>query len=475
MRVLLINPPAENEILSCNPEIIKEERGFDPPLGLLYLAGYLKKYSDYEVKILDCQVERLNYKELKEEIKKFDPDIIGITAMTLTLIDVMKTIRVTKEVCPDTRVVLGGPHAHIYPEETVRLKDIDFVVLGEGEETFFHLLKNINNIEALKQIAGLVFKDKEGIINTGPRPFYGSLDEIPFPPREMLPYKKYFSLLAKKTPITTMFTSRGCPYKCLFCDRPQLGKNFRGRSAKNVVDEMEICEKMGIKEIFIYDDTFGVDRQRVLDICKEYQKRGLTVIWDIRTRVNTVDEEVLKALKKSNCQRIHYGVEAGTEKILKVLRKGITLEMAENAFKLTKKLGIQTFAYFMIGSPTETKEDILETIRIMKKLDPDFVQITITTPFPATDLYRMALAQGVIKYDYWKEFAQNPQPGFKTRYWTKELSENELEELLAYAYKQFYLRPPYILKRVLKIRSLPELLRKVKAGINVIKMKKNAI
>ncbi|MEK9184083.1 MAG: radical SAM protein [Patescibacteria group bacterium] len=471
MKVLFINPPAENEITGNNPEIIKSERGFDPPLGILYVAGYLKKYSNHELKIIDAQVERMSYSELQKEIKKFAPDVIGVTAMTFTMLDVLKTIEIVKETCPDAKIILGGPHVHIYPEETANLKNVDYVVLGEGEETFFQLLQNMGDINALRKVSGLVFKTNGAIVNTGSKDYCKDLDNLPFPPREMLPYQKYFSLLAKERPITTMFTSRGCPFRCSFCDRPNMGKIFRRRSARNVVDEMQECLKLGIKEIFIYDDTFTVDKQRVIDICNEILKRKLKFSWDIRARVDTVNEELLMLLKKAGCKRIHYGVEAGTEKILKVLNKNITLDQVLKAFRATRKIGIETLAYFMIGSPTETREDILTTIEFAKKLNPDFTQITLLTPFPATNIYAQALQEKVFENDYWREFARNPVPGFKTRYWTKELSNGELQELLVYAYKQFYVRPSYILNRLMKIRSWPELLRKIKAGVKVIRMK----
>ncbi|MFH2013614.1 MAG: radical SAM protein [Patescibacteria group bacterium] len=474
MKILLINPSAENEILSCNPEIIKSERGFDPPLGLLYLAGYIKEHSNYNLQMIDAQVEKLSYSQLKEKIKNINPDIIGITAMTFTLLDVLKTAETAKQACPSTKIVIGGPHVQIYPEETINLKNVDYVILGEGEKTFLKLIQNINQPEKLKNITGLVFKKNGKIINTGKPDYFDNLDEIPFPPREILPYKKYFSLLAKEKVITTMFTSRGCPYQCAFCDRPAMGRIFRSRSAKNVINEIEECLKLGIKEIFIYDDTFTVDKKRVIDLCNEIINKNLKFTWDIRARVNTVDEEMLILLKKAGCERIHYGVEAGTEKILKVLNKGIDLKQVLKVFKLTKKIGIQTFAYFMIGSPEETKNDVIETIKFMKKLNPDFVQITLLTPFPGTRVYQWALEQKVFKNDYWKEFAKNPQTGFKTKYWTKEISNEDLQKLLTIAYKKFYIRPGYIIKRMLNIKSFPELIRKARAGIKVITMK-NAI
>ncbi len=470
MKVLLINPPAINEILSCNPQIIKEERGYEPPLGLLYLAGYLEKYSCFDLKIIDAQVEKLSYQQLKEKIEKYQPNIVGLTAMTFTLLDVLATIKIVKEINPKTKVVLGGPHAQIYPQETINLQGVDYVVLGEGEITFYELLNNLDDVKKLRKIKGLVFKIGDEIVNAGQKSYIKNLDDLPFPPRRLIPFQKYFSLLAKKNPITTMFTSRGCPYQCAFCYRPNMGRYFRYRSGKNVVDEMEECLKMGIQEIFIYDDTFSVIRQRVFDICDEITKRKLNFSWDIRTRVDTVDEAMLKKLKQAGCARIHYGVEAGTEKILKVLNKGISLQQVKETFRLTKKNGIATLAYFMIGCPTETREDILQTIKFAKELNPDFAQITLFTPFPATKIYQTGLEQKIFTNDYWLEFAKNPNSNFKTKYWEENLSIQELQDLVIYAYKQFYLRPNYIIKKILQIKSLPELKRKVRAGLKVITM-----
>jgi len=470
MKVLLINPPISNILDPSLPKILQEKEDPMPPLGLMYLASYLEQKSDHSVKILDCQIENLNYNQLKEIIKQDKPDVVGITAMTFTLLDVIGVVKLIKNIDPEIKIVLGGPHAHIYPKETISIKGVDFCILGEGEKPFKDLLDNLENKKNPYHAKGVVFKDGSKIINTDPGTPIQELDSLPFPARRLTPFKKYKSILATRFPVTTMFTSRGCPYNCLFCDRPHLGKSFRARSPKNVVDEMEECQKMGIKEIFIYDDTFGVDKQRVLDICDEIIKRNLDITWDIRTRVNTVDENILMSLKRAGCQRIHYGVEAGTQKILNVLRKGITLEMAEKAFRLSRKVGIQTLGYFMIGSPTETKKDISQTIKFMKKLNPDYAHITITTPYPATDLYRMGLEQKVLPYDYWKRFAENPTLDFKPYFWEKELSKKELFSLLKRAYRYFYFRPSYVLKRILHLKSGKELLVKAKGALNLLKV-----
>lgn len=468
MKVLLINPPAENTIIGNNPTIIDEERGHNPPLGLLYIAAYARMHTKHEIIIIDSQVEEISYEQLEKMIVEEKPNVVGITAMTFTLIDVIRTAKIVKNIDKNIKVVLGGPHVHVFPEETINMPEIDFLVLGEGEIPFAELLENIDHIEKLKSIKGLVFKDDGKIINTGIKGLIDDLDATPFPARDLTPYEKYDSLMAKRTPITTMFTSRGCPYRCTFCDRPHLGKKFRARSPKNVVDEIEECTKMGIYEFLIYDDTFTLNRKRVLEICDEIIRRKLDIGWDIRTRVDTVDEEMLRRLKEANCERIHYGVEAGTEKILKILKKGITLDQVREAFMLTKKIGISTLAYFMIGSPTETREDIIKTINFAKELDPDFVHITILTPFPATELYKKGLSEGIIDKDFWREFAKDPTDDFQPEYWEENLSREELIELLNHAYKSFYVRPGYIFRELTKVRSLAEFKRKMRAGLKVL-------
>lgn len=470
MDILLINPPAENEIMGNNPAIIEEERGYNPPLGLLYIAAYLEKHTQHHVEILDTQVEELGYEQLRHTIAQKRPNVVGITAMTLTLIDVMKTVCTVKEVDKDIKVVLGGPHVHIFPVETINLPGVDYGVLGEGEVTFRELVDNLHRPEALKEIKGLVFRDGDQIVSTGMRDLTQDLDELPFPARHLTPYWKYSSLLAKRSSITTMITSRGCPYRCTFCDRPHLGKRFRARSPRDVVDEMEACTQLGIYEFLIYDDTFTVDAKRVADICQEVQNRGLDVGWDIRARADTVTPEMLRALRAAGCERIHYGVEAGTDKILKVLNKQITMDQVREVFRWTKQAGISVLAYFMIGAPTETRGDILQTIEFAKSLAPHYVHITILTPFPGTQIYLDGLAQGVFEEDFWQHFAANPTSDFRPCYWEKDLSAAELIELLEYAYKSFYLRPGYIVRQALQVRSVGELLRKARAGLKVLRM-----
>ncbi|MEN6292988.1 MAG: radical SAM protein [Methanobacterium sp.] len=468
MKALLVNPPIKNIINSGIPNYVDEDSGFFPPLGLMYLASYAKLHTSHEIKIFDMQVEEATYEDLTNLLFKEKPDVVAITVMTFTILDAIKTAETIKSFDSSIKVVFGGPHPHIFPDETVNLNFVDYVVIGEGEITFSELLDNLLDPEKLLHVKGLVFKNNGQIVHTGIRDFIEDLDSLPFPARELIPYQKYFSIIAKSNPITTIFTSRGCPYQCIFCYRPHMGKRFRFRSPSNVIAEIKQCVNMGIHEFLFYDDTFTINRQRVVDICNQLIEQKIQITFDIRARVNTVDEELLTLLKKAGCHRIHFGVESANPEILDVLKKGITLRQVEIAFETSKKLGIETLAYFMIGSPSETREQIEKTIRYASRLNPDYCHFSITTPYPGTPLYSMMLEKGLAHEDYWRKFAQKPISSFIPPVWEEKISRGELIDLLETAYKSFYLRPRYIMTKLVKVRSWKVFRSYIKAGLKLI-------
>lgn len=473
MKILLINPPRFYELIGKNPSIIEDHRGYNPPLGILSLAGYLEKHTDYEVEILDTQPEEYGYEELRDVLRDKMGDVVGITAMTFTLIDVLKTVLLVKQLSPETKVVLGGPHVHIYPKETVNLPGVDFVVQGEGEKTFVQLLDNLSNLDALEKIPGLAFKRNGRIIDTGISPLIENLDELGFPARHLTDVTKYSSLLGRHNTITTMFTSRGCPYRCTFCDRPfsPVISGFRWRSAKHIADEIEECLNLGIDEAFIYDDTFTVRKDRVFELCEEIKQRKLDFRWDVRAHVNTVTPELLRAMKDAGCDRIHYGVECGNNRMLKVIKKNTTVEKVEQVVGWTKDLGMEILTYFIFGQQTETAKDFQDTIDFAKRLDPNYVHFTIFCPYPATETYFEGLKSGILRKDVWKEFATRPTEDFDLPFWEENFSADELRQWLVRAYREFYLRPSYVIKNLAKVRSLGELSRKVRAGLSVVTLK----
>lgn len=468
MKVLLISPPDDHMITTNVPSVVDEESGLYPPLGLLYVASYMEANSAHEVEVLDTHVDRLTYSQIEDEIRRRKPDLVGIQALTFTVIDSILTARVVKKIDPDIPVVLGGPHVFIYPRETLSIPEVDYLVLGEGEETFTRLVDGLAKGADLAEVPGLAFQRNGETIQNAPLPLRDNLDELPHPARHLIPQHRYTSVLAQRSPITTMMTSRGCPMRCIFCDRPHLGKQFRWRSAESVVEEMAICEEMGIREIFFYDDTFSIRKDRVLDVCNAIVERGLNVQWDIRAHINTIDEPVLDALYRAGCRRIHFGVESGNQEIVKIIQKGIDLEKTKEVFRMTREKGITTLGYFMLGNPTETRAQMEETLEFARNLTADFVHIAITTPFPATELYARALREGLFDHDFWRKFAGDPREDFVPRVWDETLSRDELIELLQQGYQSFYMRPGYILRRLLAVRSWDQFKRQASAGLRLM-------
>ncbi len=478
MKILLINPPRWNELVGKNPSIIERHRGFNPPLGLLYLASSLKKNSRVEVEVLDTQPLELTYPQMEFLLSQKSFDVVGISAMSFTLLDAFKTAQVVKKVRPSARSILGGTHVHLFPEETIGLDGVDFALMGEAEYSLVDFLNEwIPEATHRKETAGLIYKSADGkIIKNEIKPIL-ELDGISFPQRDLLNIRDYSSLLSRGSLCTTIISSRGCPFKCAFCDRPlsPVTSHFRARSAQNVVDEIQECVDLGIKDFLFYDDTFTVSRKRVLAICEEILQRRLRIRWDIRTRVDLVDEEMLRMLKKAGCLAIHYGVEAGNDKILKVIKKGFTISKVREVFRLTRKLGIETLAYFMIGLPSEEARDIQDTFDLARELRPDYAHFTIFSPYPGTELYYLGLEKGVIKTDVWREFARSPREGFKIPVWEENFNRGELYEMIVQFYKRFYLQPRYVFSRLWKVRSAGELTRKARAGLSVLAMKKQKV
>jgi len=470
VKVLLIYPPSFHMITTNVPSEVEEASGVYPPLGLLYVAAYAEKHTSADIAVLDTQAEGLDYKQIEERISAFGPDVVGIQTMTFTLIDAIETARTVKRVSKDIHVCLGGPHVNIYPEETLEIPDVDSLVMGEGEMVFSELIQCLDEGKSLEGVTGVAFRRAGEVMTTGRRPFISDLDALPHPARHLVPYKEYTSALATETPITTMMSSRGCPFRCIFCDRPHLGKVFRARSPESIAGEMEECQRMGIKEVFFYDDTFNVKRRRVLDLCRLISAKGIDLKWDIRARVDRMDEEMLRALKDAGCVRIHYGVESGTPEIIKALRKDIDLSTVRRIIGLSEKLGITTLAYFMIGNPGETREQIHQTIKFAKSLPASYVHISVTTPFPATELYQVGLDRNVIPDDHWRNFARKPSADFVPTLWEENLTRDELIDLLKYAYGKFYFRPVYMLRRLLEVRSAGELKRKARAALRLAKV-----
>jgi radical SAM superfamily enzyme YgiQ (UPF0313 family) len=445
MKILLVrhHKPSINTRLAEN---VNKIQGIYPPLGIAYIAAVLEK--EHKVSILDTQTLNLTREGIKAAIKKFNPDIVGITCMTPTIEASLEISELAKEVSKDIVTVLGGPHLSVFPKETLSYEHVDFGVVNEGEIVFPKLISALEGKKRFSDIDGLVYKDNGRIKFNPPKSYVKNLNSLPFPARHLLPNKKYYSIHADY-PFTTMITSRGCPFNCSYCFKGVFGRILRLRSPKNVVDEIELCLEMGFKEIWFYDDIFTVNKKRTAEICSEILERGLKFKWTAITRVDCVDYELLKKMKRAGCYRIRYGVESGDQEILNLMNKGINLHTVRKTIELTKKVGIEPFCFFMLGYPGEDKRKIKKTIDFAIKLDPNWAMFSNTVPFPATKLLEQAYEAGLLKNkNYWRDFVLRR---------TNERIPYEfpgLDKWVELAFKRFYFRPKFVLKTVSKIRSL---------------------
>ncbi len=464
MKILLINPRHRQVIKSNFPDEIDKEAVLFPSLGILYIAAFLKNESRHMVTVLDMEAENIDVFQLENKIIENKPDIIGLHTNTFNLLDVFLIARKVKEIDSNIHITLGGPHVNIYPDETMLNNNIDSLILGEGEITFSMLVNALEKKISLSNIKGIVYREGLKVMKTTPPEVIHNLDILPFPDRKIIPLERYRNILTSGHISTTMISSRGCSYNCIFCYHGHMGKGIRFRSSGNVVSEMEECSNLGIKDIFFYDEVFTLDEKRTFDICNDIIKRKLKIRWSIRTRVDIVNISMFRRLKEAGCERIQFGVEAGTSQILSVLNKKITLNQVQEAFRAAKEAGIETLAYFMIGSPTETRSQILETIDFAIRLNPDYTHFSITMPFPDTELYKMGLKGNIFKNDFWSEFAKQPNVETNLYFWEEHLSEKELYWFLKYAYRRFYFRPQYFLKKLFSLGSLKELRKKIQMG-----------
>ena len=473
MKIVLIRPPEINRVWVGIPEFFNTGIFLFPPLGIMQLKAYIEKYTQNEVIIYDSLIHKADYEKIARFIKHVAPQVVGISTFTHSLVDVVETARAIKRVNPLIHVVLGGPHTYTFTDKSEHLLDlgcIDSIILGDGEETFKTMLEALDKKGGFEEITGIIYKDTRGnAIRKGGPVFIHNLDDLPFPLRDIYGVKYYYTPATEGSLMTTMITSRGCPNRCAFCNTY---KDYRSRSVKNIVDEIEECAKLGIREIFFVDDTFNISFKRVIDISKEILKRNLKVKWGFKARCDQVSPEMLLLAKKAGCTKIHYGVETGSNEGLKGLNKSMTIEQIEQAFKLTKRAGIRTIAFFMLGCPCETKkEDVLTTINFAKRLDADYAVFAIFSPYPDTASYLEGVKLGIFKSDQWEMFIKNPGRNYVLpTYWEESFSKKELFGLLKKAHRKFYLRPKILFENLFGFHSIAELWRTIKGGLALLKL-----
>ncbi len=421
-----------------------------PPLGLLYLQAAIER-TRHRAVFLDAALEGWDHVETARSALATEPDVVGIQAMSFTMPDAYLVARALKRLRPDVATLIGGPHPTLFPGETAGLPDVDFAFAGEGEQGIVEFLDVFHDPTARIRVPGIAARLANELVVTPPRQLLSDLDVLPFPARRSSPWRRYSSVLAERAPNTVMITSRGCPFECVFCNR--MGRRYRRHSAAYVLAEIEDILRLGITEIFIHDDTFTLDRERVRAICNGILERSYDIAWEARTRVDLVDAPLLELMRRAGCRRLSFGVESGSPEVLTLMRKGIDLQAAIEVFRACRRLRISTLADFMLGNLGETAREIEQTMAFVRMLDPDYVQFSICSPYPATPLYAMGRARGLIPDDVWRKFACDPLGEFRSPVWTEHFTADELARMTRAAYRNFYFRPRFVLRQLRRIGS----------------------
>ena len=385
MRILLVNPPWKLSVKS----VYSKTGAIYAPLGLAYIAAYLKKSLDIDVDILDARGLGLGFNEFQQELKKQRYTLVGITSYTPTSEDAFTTARIVKESDAKTSVIIGGPHATILPDVVLSNPHVDVVVRREGEDTFREVVHAVINQISLNDIAGISFKEGGHIHHNPQRQLMADIDQIPFPAREKLPMHIYrpASGAYKRLPVTNIITSRGCPFNCSFCSKSIFGSHVRQVSPEMVLEEIKmLITNFKIKELYFCDDSFTLGRKRCIEICELMLKYNLDLTWSCSTRVNLVDTYLLKLMKRAGCVSIGYGVESGDSQILAQINKGISFGQIRDAIKWTRSAGIESRTSYIFGFPGENSDTMKKTFNFAKALNSDFVIFNLAIPLPGTDI-----------------------------------------------------------------------------------------
>jgi len=405
-KVLLVAPPfyrllgSRNNWLSLGLHYIAAELNAHGHYVRVYNADATKKIEEANLATLFRENVSLQkainvddhpiWTEILSVVKKYNPDIVGLTiTFSIAWQIVSKIVNMIKKWNPEVKIAVGGAHVTLAPDDILRTDNIDFLVRGEGEYTMLELVEG----NPIPEIEGLSWKtDNAEIVHNPPRKMIENLDELPFPD-----YELDLVQINPKTDYITIACSRGCSHKCAYCSSPKIwGKTVRFRSVENVMKEIKYrYYKYGVRRFHFVDDTFNFNKRYVQDLCSQIIRNNFDVSWSCDSRVNLLDEDTLKMMKSAGCKRLKLGLESGSDRVLKMITKGITVNQIKEKIKIVKKVGIPFTAYIMLGFPTETRKEMMASYNLCKELDPDWVSLSIATPWIGTELRNMAEKQGI--------------------------------------------------------------------------------
>lgn len=391
--VLLINP---------HSVVLKGTRFSDAmkvnlPLGLAYIAAVIEQMG-LPIQVLDLAIEDMDREDFRRYIEERQPEIVGITSTVNTFNNALRIAHVVKEVNSATRVILGGVQATFAYKEALGTGDVDFVCMYEGEETIRELIEQVDApAPRLREIKGIAFRDGDELVVTPKRPLIADINQIAFPARHLFKVERYFGPMS-------IITGRGCPSQCIFCSAKSFYERYRARNCENIIQEIhQLVEQFQVKSLFIADDSFTINRKRLVELLNAFKRENLQLTWSCESRIDTIDEEIIHLMREAGCVGIQFGVESGNQQVLNAIGKGIKLEDVRRKVHQANAAGISVMASFIIGHPMDTRETIQDTLQFASDLvrnrpNPDIdvrPLFALLTPLPGTYLHEHADELGV--------------------------------------------------------------------------------
>jgi len=468
MRIAFIYPPFRHKQFEEDIDIVSKEFGLFPPLGIAYAAA-IHERSGQEAIIIDANALRLSKEEVLSRLREWKPDMLAFLLTAYSFHDTLPWIYFLKEKT-GLPVLAGNVLCAMYPQAVMSHAAIDYMLIGPATRTLPEFTRRISRNESLEGLPGACWRENSRVIITMPATFKEDFAELPFPARHLLPNHKYHAVMSKRTPYTIMITSKGCNAKCTFCHIH--GIPYSAQTPERTVAEIEECiTKYGIREMDIFDPSFTMDRERILSICRLIAEKGFDIHWACRARVDQVDEELLRVMRRAGCRRILYGIEHGQKARLDAMRKEIDREQIKETVALTKKAGIIPIGFFMLGVPGETEESMAETLRYALALGLGYAQFHRTIGKPKTALAREVASH--LGYDYWEEFIKGNVPERRLPSPWTDLPDAKIQAFAKAAYWSYYFRPMYLLKIIFGIRSFDEFKRYVRSAWGLVFSKKD--
>jgi len=456
--------------------LLREPAGITQPLGAGYIAAYLESRG-LSAAILDNSIELLDGAAFRDRVAGLSPLAVGFTVCSSSHNTALRLAGLVKETDPSITVVMGGVHPSALPDKMLENKNVDIVVRGEGEETSYELITALKSGTGLSGVNGIVYREGTRRMETPPRKLIEDLDSLPFPAHHLMPMDKYGLPASRRLtnkPAASLATSRGCPYKCRFCSHNSVfGGKVRLRSPQNVMAEIKrLAEQHGVGELLFWDDSFLLDKNRAVEICRLIRESGLDLTWSCSSRADHITPELAATLRGAGCRMILFGVESGSEKILSSVNKGTRPGQIRNAVKACRDAGILSFCSFIIGTPDETEETIRETKEFVKALDPDFSIFCIFAPLPGSFFFDEFLKAGrldlnAIDWDQYINLLSNRPPLMAAG----ALSEARLVAIQKELFQAFYFRPSYIWRRLKLLRTPQHLYQNLRGLKTLLKLR----